>query len=536
MSAVQSGPAGRGALAHPSPVLVIPALVAAAAVSIPLFYVCLRAIEGGAARYMELVTSELSLQLLWRTLLLVAGVVPLAAFIGVSMAWLVTRTRLPGRRIWAVLAALPLVFPSYLASFALVSMLGPGGVLQELFGPAAPIRLGDLAYGYSGALIALGFFTYPYVYLMSIAALRETDQTLEEAAQSLGSGPWRRFRDVVLPQLLPAVRSGSLLVTLYVLSDFGAVSIVRYQTFTLGIYNAYRGLFDRSVAAALSTVLILVTLVFIAGEASFRRPVHKMKSVAARPPLLLPLGRWTPVALGWSSLVIGVGFAIPTLTILHWVARALETNRALDWTFRGTAESVGISITAALTATLFAIPVALWSARHPSSISRGVSRIVFAGYALPGLVVALALVFFATRSMIVLYQTLGLLLAGYVVRFLPESVGAIESSAARLSPNYELAARSLGASRSRTFRTITLPLLRGGILTGGGLVFLTTIKELPATLILRPSGFETLATRIWTLVTESFYAEAAIPSLVLILVSALPLYALVIRPVLGSSR
>lgn len=517
-------------------ILAAPATAAAAAVALPLLYVFLRAAGAGWDRYLEIVASPLAGELLLQTLLLVAGVVPLTAGLGISAAWLVTRTDLPGRRIWAVLAALPLVFPSYLAAFSLVSVIGPRGALQGWIERFGIEQIAGVAYGYSGALIALGFFTYPYVYLLAIPILRDSDPALEESARTLGAGPWKRFFEITLPQLYPAIRSGGLLVTLYTLSDFGAVSIVRYNTFTLGIYNAYRGLFDRTVAAALSTILIVLTLAFIMLETRMGRSARSTRNRPSRPPSRIPLGRWKMVAAGWIAAIVSIGVVIPAGTVLYWGVRGLLAGRRAGWELDGVVGSLAVAMTAAVAAVLFAIPVALWAARSGSRFARASERLVFAGYALPGLVIALGLVFFVTRFWIALYQTVALVVIACVIRFLPEAVAAIRSTLTTLSPTFEEAARSLGAAPSRVFRTITLPLLRPGLLAGGGLVFLTTMKELPATLILRPTGFETLATRIWSAVAEAFYSEAALPSLLLVLVSAVPMYLLVIRPVLSGRK
>ncbi|HVR43789.1 MAG TPA: iron ABC transporter permease [Thermoanaerobaculia bacterium] len=517
---------------------VLPSVAAAAAVVVPLIYVFVRALEGGARGWAAAVFSPLSAELLLNTLLLVAGVLPLTLVLALPTAWLVARTDLPGRRVWGVLAALPLVFPSYLAAFTLVAFLGPRGLLQGWLAATLGDRsLGEIAYGYSGALIALGFFTYPYVYLLAVAALRKSDPALEESARSLGAGAWRRFADVIVPQLVPSMRAGGLLVVLYTLSDFGVVSIVRYNTYTLGIYNAYRGLFDRTVAAALATVLIVLTLAFLALEVRLGRRSRPTRTRPSRPPAPLPLGRrWTPIALAWLTGLCAVGVGIPAGTIAWWAVRAFRADGIATWTAAAASGSLGTSLAAALIAVAFATPLALWAARHPSPLSRWIERIAFAGYALPGLVVALALVFFVTRALGFLYQTLALLIAGYVIRFLPEAVAAMRSSVAALSPSFEDAARSLGERPAGILRTITIPLLRPGLLAGGGLVFLTAMKELPATLILRPTGFDTLATRIWTAVSELFYADAAVPSMLLVMLSAIPMYVLVIRPALAGGR
>jgi iron(III) transport system permease protein len=192
-----------------------------------------------------------------------------------------------------------------------------------------------------------------------------------------------------------------------------------------------------------------------------------------------------------------------------------------------------VSAAAAVVAVAASIPVAVWAVRYPSRVARVIARLSYSGYALPGLVIALSLVFLVTRHFRGMYQTLGLLIVAYCIRFLPEALSATRSALAAVAPAFEEAARSLGDGTWRVLRAITLPLIRSGLLAGAGLVFLTSMKELPATLILRPIGFETLATRIWSAASEGVFSEAAAPSLMLLVASAVPVWMLIIRPALS---
>ncbi|HVT45309.1 MAG TPA: iron ABC transporter permease [Thermoanaerobaculia bacterium] len=519
-------------------IIAIPSLAAAAAVSIPLAYIAIRAADAGVTSYLAVILSRQTAVLLVRTLLLVAGVVAASLAIALPLAWLVVRTDLPGRAVWATAAAIPIVFPSYIAAFILVAVAGPRGYLQQMLSSGGVARLPEMAYGYSGALIALSLFTYPYLYLLLVVSLRAIDPALEESSRSLGMGRWRTFAFAIMPALRPALASGSLLIALYTLSDFGAVSIVRYNTFTVSIYNAYRALFDRTVAASLSTILVLVTFLFIATEAWLvrrARPVSASARAVASP---VPLGRWRWPAIAFASSIVFATLVVPVATIGYWLLHGGGRGVSLAISLREIAgNSLRASLAAAIIAVALSIGPALWATRHPSAVSRWVDRIVYGGYALPGIVIALALVFFVSRWLPLLYQTAALLVIAYVIRFLPEAVSATKTALAAFPPLLEEAARSLGAGPLERLRTITLPLLRPGLLAGGGLVFLTSMKELPATLILRPIGFETLATRIWSATGEALYSEAALPALVLLLASAVPLYLLVIRPALeGRSR
>jgi len=514
--------------------LALPALAVAAAVNLPLVYLFVRSSEGGLGRYLDTVVSARTLGLVGSTLGLVAGVVALSLAVAVPLAWLVARTDLPGRRFWAVAGALPLVFPSYVSAFALVAVLGPRGYLQGWLEAWLGIeRLPGLVYGYGGALVALALFTYPYTYLLAVAALRRGDPALEETSRVLGRGRWRTFFGVVLPRLRPALLAGSLLVALYTLSDFGAVSIVRYDTFTLAIYNAYRGLFDRTVAASLATVLVALTVALIALEALLARRVRPAPPATGRPLERVRLGRWRWPALAAVAVLALVTLGLPLGVIAYWGARAVALGNPLGAAGGAAAGSLAVSVAAALAAVALALPAAAWAARHPSRPARAVERASHAGYALPGIVVALSLVFFVSRYLPALYQTLAILVAAYVVRFLPEALAAARSAFAAVPARYEEAARSLGRGPLGVLATLTLPLVRPGLAAGGGLVFLTAMKELPATLILRPIGFDTLASRVWSAASEAIYSEAALPALLLVAASALPVYMLIIRPALA---
>lgn len=523
----RSGARGGGGL------FAVPACLVAAFAVLPLVYIFLRASQAGMESYLRRVFSATTFELLVNTLLLMAGVVALSLALALPLAWLVSRTDLPGRRLWAVLGALPLVFPSYVAAFALVAVLGPRGYLQGWLAPLGVERLPDFAYGYPGALLALALFSYPYIYLLVVAALERLDPALEESSRALGRGRWESFFRVVLPQLRPALVGGSLLVALYVLSDFGAVSIVRFPTFTLSIYSAYQSLFDRSVAAALATVLVATSLGVLALEAWLLRRSRPLPPRPARPMATLPLGRWRWPALFFTSALAVLTLVLPLGVVTYWGLRGLWLGKSLGHAGQAAVNSLGTSAAAALVTVVLALPVAAWAVRSGGRLPKIVERLASAGFALPGLVIALSLVFFTSRFARPLYQTLAVLVAAYVVRFLPQALAALRGSLLGVSPALEEAGRSLGKSGWKVLGTITVPLVRPGLIAGAALVFLTALKELPATLLLRPIGFETLATRIWSTAAEGIYSEASLPALWLILVSAPPVYALIIRPSLA---
>jgi iron(III) transport system permease protein len=509
----------------------LPASVVAAVMLLPLAYLTLRALEGGWADFFEILLDGDTLAVLARSVLLAAAVTAASIAIAVPLAWLTVRTDLPGRRTWAVLAALPLVIPSYVGGFVLVSVLGPRGVLQGVLEPFGVERLPEI-YGFPGAALALTLFSYPYIFLTARSAFRGMDPALEEAARSLGSGGWTTFLRVTLPQLRPAIVAGALLVALYTLSDFGAVSLLQFDSFAREIYIQYRSAFDRTPAAVLALMLVALTatILVVEGRTRGRLRYHRSTVGSARPGnTTQALGRWRWPALFFCGGIVTLALAAPVGILIFWLVRGLAEGEPLRLVWRAAWHSVYVSGLAAGVAALAALPVAMLAVRYAGRVAGIVERMTYLGYALPGIVLALALVFFGANYAPAVYGTLGILVFAYVIHFLPQAVGATRTALLQINPSVEEAARGLGRSPASVLATITAPLARSGILAGAALVFLTTMKELPATLLLSPIGYDTLATSIWSATSEAFFARAAAPALLLILVSALPMYFLTIR-------
>lgn len=437
------------------------------------------------------------------------------------------RSDLPGRRIWATLFALPLVIPSYVGAFALLAAVGPRGPVVAALGPLGVDRLPELG-GFVGAFLALTLFTYPYVYLVCAASMRGMDPSLEETARTLGRSSHQVFRRVTMPMLRPAVVAGSLLVSLYALHDFGAVSLMRYATFTQAIYLQYRGAFDRTPAAILSLALLLVAVVVVVAEQRARGRVryHRSGSGARREPVIVPLGRWRGAAVGLSSVVVGAALVLPLGTLLLLSLRGGSDGVGLAETVTAAASSVLVSGLGAVAATALALPVAVLAVRHPGPLARAAERLSYAGYALPGLVVGLAFVFIAARGISGIYQSLPLLVLAYVVLFLPQATESTKAGLLQIDPRMEDASRTLGSGPLDALRRVVLPVLARPIGVGAALVFLTAMKELPATLLLRPTGFETLATQVWSASSVGLYSRAAVPALVIVGLSAIPVASL----------
>ena len=494
---------------------------------LPLAYLVYRAAGVGWAEGFDLLFRMRTVRVMWNSLILVCGVTTLSLALALPFAWLTERTDLPGGRIWTVLAMMPLVIPSYVGGFTLIAMFGPRGALQELLSPLGVDRLPSI-YGFTGALWALTLFTYPYIFMSIRAALHRFDPSVEEAARSLGYNGWQTFLKVTLPNLRPAITAGGLLVALYTLSDFGAVSLLRFNSFTRAIYVQYLSSFDRNVASLLSLALIVFTIILLVMERNSRgrgRPRYYRSSagVAAPRKRIELAGRKWP-ALLFCGTVVTAALVLPVGVILFWLLRGLGSGESLAPVWTATLNSFRAGALAAIAAIALGLPVAYAAIRMGGRLMSLSARAVYIGYGLPGIVIALSLVFFGANFAPRLYQTLWMLVFAYVVRFLPQAMGAMQISLLQMNPRLEEAGRSLGLGNRAVFRRITAPIVRPGVLAGMALVFLTTVKELPATLLLSPTGFSTLATQIWSATDEAFFARAAAPALMLLAMSAFSIF------------
>ena len=306
---------------------------------------------------------------------------------------------------------------------------------------------------------------------------------------------------------------------------------MRYPTFTWVIFQQYESSFDRSIAAVLALMLVGLALavLMLEGWTRGRSSYYRSGPGPDRPSKLVELGRWRWPAFALCALIVALSLALPTAILLHWLVRGVLSGEPMLFLWTATRNSVVASGLAAVAATALSVPMAALVIRYPSPLGRLLERLSFIGYALPGVVVALALAFFGANFARPLYQTMWLLVFAYVVLLFPAALGATRASLHQVSPRLEEAARCLGRSPAQAVRTVTVPLVRPGLLMGAALVFLVAMKELPATLILGPLGFETLATSIWSASSEAFFARAAAPALTLILVSSLPMVYLILR-------
>ena len=501
--------------------LILAAAVVAVAITLPLVYLVIRAAGIGGDEFWALISRPRNIAVFFNSAAMAATVTLFSTLIAIPLAFLTVRTDLPGRKFWLIATTLPLAVPSYVGSFALIAALAPrGSFLQLLLEPLGVEELPSI-YGFPGAVLSITLFTYPYLLLSVRSGLQGIDPSIEEAGRSLGYSSRETFFKVVLPQLKPSMIAGGLLVALYSLRDFGTPSLMRFDSFTRVIFIQYKASFNRNTAAVLS--LMLVTLVLLILWLEFRvrsrAAYYSRGSASLRPPKIVKLGVWKWPALGFCFLITSFGVVLPVGITLFWLIRGMNVGYSFPNLLPSIFNSVSAAGLAAIAATIFALPVAILSVRFPTRITALIERCSYIGFGLPGIVIALSLVFFGANYLPFIYQTLPMLIFAYLVLYLPQSVGAIRTSLLQVNPQLEESARSLGRNPWQALREITLPLVRPGVLSGAVLVFLTAIKELPATMLLAPIGFNTLATQIWQATENVDFADAAASSLTMLLVS-----------------
>lgn len=483
--------------------LVTAAAVVALATLVPLLYLSERALERGWAFVVDELWQARTAALVGRSLMLVVVVTAVCVVLGVGLAVLVTRTDLGARRPLAVALTLPLAMPSYLLAYLWVSVY-----------PAVS--------GFWGAALVLALVSYPLVFLTTMAALSRIDPAQEEVARSLGHGALSVLFRVTLRQARGAISAGALLVALYVLSDFGAVAAMRYEAFTWVIYGAYRSGFNPSRAAVLSLMLLVLALLLVIAEAKARGvAASRIGGGTPRPVPLNKLRRWWLAVLVVPAAVLVAAIGVPTVALAHWLLTAGPRWDA-EVFLAALGSTVWLSFLAALVCTVAALPLGVLAARYRSRATRALEGASYVAHGLPAIVVGISMVSLGVLLLRPLYQREPLLILAYAVLLVPLAVGsvrtAVEASPARL----EEVARSLGRSPLRAFAGVTARLSAPGIAAAAALVLLTCMKELPVTLLLHPTGTDTLATRLWGFSVVSDYSAAAPYAAALLVFAAVP--------------
>lgn len=485
-----------------------------ALVALPVVWVVVSGLGAGDV-WSALLSSGRLKKILLTSLMLTAIVGTASAAIGVFLSWLAERTDIPGGRWLSAASAAPLGVPSFLFAVVLLSLAGPGGVYQSLTGETA-----SFIYGIPGSALVLTVACVPFTVILTRNSFLKMDRSLEEAAQSLGAGRLRTLSTITFPLILPAAAAGALLSGLYTLADFGTPALMRTDTFSAAIYTQITTRYSRAGASALSLVLVVLTALMLIGHYQILRQarIRGGATVVGAPRDQLGFLRWPLALVAWSYVAIVTG--IPLLILAIWAFRsglAGEFGRVLE----GVLKTLAVAVPAATISILAAMPIARLSLRYRGILPTIVTRITQFGDTIPGIVTALALGAVSLRFLPPLYGSLVILIIACTVMFFTRAVQGVTASLLPISRDLEDAADSVTPSRFKVWTRILLPLAQPGLSTAWLMIFLSSIKELPATLLLRPPGFNTLATEIWIQSSEGYYSRAAVPALALLALSFL---------------
>ena len=519
-------------------------LCVAALVALPVAAVIWVALKPSGDIWSHLIATSLP-GYIGTTLWLMLGVGTSVLLTGVTAAWLVTMCRFPGRRVFEWLLLLPLAFPAYVIAYAYTDLLEYSGAVQVflrmMFEWQTPqdywfpeVR------SLGGAVTLMGVVLYPYVYLLARAAFFEQSVNVLEVTQVLGHGPWRAFFRVSLPAARPAIAIGVALALMETLNDFGTVDFFAVQTMTTALFDVWQGMGSLAGGAQIAATMLAFVVLLISIERFSRRQQKVYQNVSSRfreLPSYRLKGLSSLLAFTACLLPILIGFVIPLIVLIRLAVIYFHESWTAD--FRSYAlNSLVLSATAAGIALLVALLIA-YSQRLAGGRVIGIAaRIASLGYAVPGAVLGVGVLIpfayfdnsldalmremFGISTGLLLSGTLAAVIFAYVVRFLAVALGQVESSLAKVSPSLDMAARTLGYRASETLLRYHVPLIRGGMLTAVIIVFVDCMKELPATLILRPFNFETLATHVYWFASDEMLGEAALGSLAIVLVGLLP--------------
>lgn len=497
--------------------LLLTCLLAVAIVVLPVAVTIIQALQGGASALEHAIEATSTKELLMHTVLVAAIATPVAGVLGLACAWFVERTRLPGRRLWALLLVAPLTVPLFVTSYAWATL---STSLQGLVGAS-----GIIAFSY-----------YPIVFLLVAVSLRGLDPALEESARSLGLNGRQTFFRVVLPQLRPALLGGLLLVVLDTLVEFDAFVGLKFQTFAVDVYSQYQLSFSASGAAALSLLSIGLCIVLLFGETWLRGNANyaRVGPGARRAPIRYRLGWATPLVLVGLALVVAIGLGIPVGMLIYWFTQSSRAGYSiasenLHYLWPATLTSVSLGIGSALVALALSLPVAILIVRHRGPVATIIERATYLSFALPDLVAAIALAYAASHYAHFLSSGVALLIVADAILFVPFAVVAMRATLGQIEPALEDSARSLGAGPLKTLWRVTMPLARPGFAAAGVLVFAFVLGDVSTTQVLLPPDMYTLGTEFQANSSTVAFAAAAPFAAVLIALSLIATYVLMSR-------
>lgn len=495
--------------------------------AVPLFYIVYHAAVADAALWQRLLRGRLP-QLAGQTVALVAGVVVTTCVVGVSAAWLVERTDLPGRSIWRLLLSLPLAIPGYVVAVCYMFLLRRGGFVEQLAMNHLGFARGEFPlpplFSLWGVTAIMSLYAFPFVFLAVSGSLRVQDGALEDAARVAGGTRLATFFRVTVPLLTPAIAGGVVLVGLYVFSDFGTVSLMRYQTFTTSIFREFAGVIGRGAASIMSLGLVVMILPLLFGQILVQRGRYT-RGAQWRPPRPIPLGRMRVPALAGILLLVLLSLVVPVLVLSGLTIQSVVAPSMVDqiWgvsalsVWRSGGNSLVLATGGATLAVLLALFPAILVVRYGGSYGRTLAFLGKTAFALPGMIVGLGFLMLFIRTPI--YATVAALVLALAFRLLPQTITLGEATLRMVPPSLEQAAQTAGRTPWATVWQVTVPLAVPGLLSAWSLAFVTAMKELPLLMMLRPPGFDTLPVRIWEAANDAVYTQAAPPALLLVVLT-----------------
>lgn len=519
------------------------ALSFALLLAIPVIVIIWSIFQTGEGNWSHLVDTVLP-QYITNSLILMLGVGIGVSFIGVGTAWLVVMCRFPGKAIFEWALILPLAVPAYVIAYAYTDLLQSSGPVQSLIRDVFELRFGEYWFpqirSIGGAILIFTLVLYPYVYLLARTAFLEQSVCALDAARSLGRSPWGTFRTVALPLARPAIVAGTALALMETLADFGTVAHFGIPTFATGIYRTWTSMGDRIAAGQLSSILLIFVVLLLwlermsRRQAKYHHTTGKYKQIDG-----YQLSGWRSLgAFVFCAMPLLVGFLMPAIMLL--LMHITDGHDLLSQRYIGLViNSVSLAAITAIIAVILSLFLVYVANYQRSRMAVYANRVVGLGYAVPGSMIAVGILIpFATLDNalsafleqsfgvsvgLILTGSIAALVLGYLVRFMAVSMNSVQASLEKVTPSMEFAARSLGNGPIKTALRVHVPIISGGLLTAGLIVFVDVMKELPATLILRPFNFDTLAVQAYNLASDERLAQAASPSLIIVAVGILPL-------------
>lgn len=498
-------------------------LVLAFFLVLPLLYL-LTKITFEFKLFFDFILNTNILRLSFNTISLILLVVIFSVLISLPLAYLNVRSNLPFAKYLTSISVLPIALPSYVMATTQIEIWSKNGWVHNFLKIFFEMKTFPSFYGLIGSVFVLSLITYPYVYIGLAAMFRRFDYQMIDASKTLGDSPFQSFFKIIFPLVRPTIVGGSLLVSLYVLSDFGAVSLLRFNTFTIAIFNRMYNSISNYGVLEISLLAIIFCFIILFIESRSKNEARHFSNSKLSDNKKADLGFWKWILLPLTLLPLIFGFILPISVLIYWIIIGIGEDMGFMDVIQPTINTLMISSVSAIFITLVCIPLLITIKKNVRLLSFFVDKVSYIGLSLPGVIVSMSLVFFCINYFDYIYQTFIVLVLGYFISFLPAALGPIKSSMSQIDPKLEDASLTLGASKIKTYLDVVVKLASPGFIYGGVLVFILCLKELPATLILSPIGFQTLATEIWSNASEAFFIKTALASIVLVIIAGIPSY------------